>query len=156
MLFNRQQTEVTPKLNTSLWLLILDHLEEQQNHQHLVKSDEWLEPVWTTEPIMGLSQASPRTTASPTTEAPSAAQDGPIQAPTLPSRLLLGDLTEAELIHVVQCSECWGLWGKSKSAFKMHAQAVAGTTSTYQRPEFITYAASSGRAESPSSDSNSG
>ena len=126
-------------------------------HRHLVKSDEWLEPVWTTAEITGISggqfPASSPITASPTTDSPSDAADARTVALTRALQLLRGGLTEAELFHVALCSECQDRLAASQWSFRTHAQAVHGITSTYQSPASLQYVDAMAPAQSPSNAS---
>ena len=99
------------------------------------------------------SPASSPTMASPTTDNRSDAPDGPTPAQTSLLSRVLGVMTEAELTHAEQCSECRGLLEFSLPQFRMHVPAAAGTTSTYQSPASSSSAGGSAPAQSPSSES---
>ena len=129
----------------ALWK-ILDHLEAQE------------------------AAAPSPTTASPTTEAPSAADSAPPTPPmetgsttqTTPLlQRLHGTLTLAELGHVARCSSCMDQLVAFESALSMHVPAVAtpatpaSPTSTYPNSATASSAASP-QADAPSPTGSSG
>ena len=104
------------------------------------------------------------TTASPTTEAPSAADSAPPAPPTetgstTPTtpllQLLLGILTQAEFSHAVQCSSCRDRLGAFVSSVSTHALVAAthdtpaSPTSTSAKPDSSSSVASP-QADAPS------
>ena len=96
------------------------------------------------------SEASSHTTGSPTTDSLLGAPAGPIRAATPELRRARGVLTEAELIHVEQCFECWGLLANLRSRLRTHVPAAAGTTSTSVSQASPESVAGSSYAMSPS------
>ena len=66
-------------------------------------------------------------------EIPFTLMDATTQTTPLWQRLL-GVLTEAELIHVGQCSRCMGLMEQLLLLLSMHVQAASGSNSTLARP----------------------
>ena len=98
------------------------------------------------------SAASSPITASPTKASLSAAPDDPTGAPTPPLRHPLGDLTEADRIHVVNCFVCMGLLGVRTWWFETPVLGAHGGSWTSVRLGSAPSVGDSEPATSPSSE----